>query len=105
MRCSNCGSANRMGAHYCGNCGCPLVLTPEAELIADRTRDFTGRTWVLDEVAEWLDKGQERFLFITGEPGSGKTALAAWLAIAGPPPDDAEAQAPSWLWQRRCAEA
>jgi len=43
---------------------------------------------VLKEAIDWLDYGSERFLLITGEPGSGKTALAAWLAGAGPVPEE-----------------
>lgn len=59
--------------------------------IAERAEGFVGREWVLDEVAEWMDHGAGRFLLITGEPGSGKTALAAWLAGAGPSGQDAKA--------------
>jgi hypothetical protein len=47
---------------------------------------------VLDEVLNWLDHRNERFLLISGEPGSGKTALAAWLAGAGPVPEDVGAR-------------
>jgi hypothetical protein len=54
--------------------------------LADRVTDFTGRRWVLDKVAEWMsDCNAPRVLLITGEPGCGKTALAAWLAA----PNDA----------------
>lgn len=50
------------------------------ELTAERTRDFAGREWVFAEVSQWLqDPGGPRFLVITGEPGSGKTAIAAQL--------------------------
>jgi hypothetical protein len=49
--------------------------------LADRVNDFSGRQWVVDTVAEWLrDTSAPRVLLITGEPGCGKTALAAWLA-------------------------
>ena len=50
--------------------------------------DFTGRGWVLGEVENWRAHRPERYLIITGEPGAGKTALAAWLVGLGPPPDD-----------------
>jgi hypothetical protein len=56
--------------------------------IAKRAENFTGRLWALREVSDWLDHGTERFLLITGEPGGGKTALAAWLAGAGPSPEE-----------------
>jgi hypothetical protein len=59
--------------------------------IAERTKDFVGRLWVLKEVTDWVDRGNERFLLVTGEPGSGKTALAAWLAGSGPRPWDKDA--------------
>jgi energy-coupling factor transporter ATP-binding protein EcfA2 len=57
----------------------------------ERAEGFVGRRWVLDEISGWLEMGSERYLVITGEPGSGKTALAAWLAGAGPVPKDADA--------------
>jgi hypothetical protein len=57
------------------------VVVPED--ISKRAENFVGREWVLDEVADWMDQGTERFLFITGQPGSGKTALAARLVGAG----------------------
>jgi len=56
--------------------------------VAERAQDFVGRLWVLNKVIDWVDQGNERFLLITGEPGSGKTALAAWLAGGGPRPPD-----------------
>jgi ABC-type molybdenum transport system ATPase subunit/photorepair protein PhrA len=45
---------------------------------------FAGRGWVARQVADWLVSETERFLVITGEPGSGKIALAAWLAGLDP---------------------
>lgn|SRR5579859_4159638 len=60
---------------------------------AERARNFAGRTWVLERVIAWLDDRNQRILLITGEPGSGKTALAAWLAGGGPAPLESTAQA------------
>jgi hypothetical protein len=48
--------------------------------IADRTRNFTGREWVFRAIHEWLsDPDGSRYFLLTGEPGSGKTAIAAQL--------------------------
>ncbi|WP_433971892.1 hypothetical protein [Tunturiibacter lichenicola] len=48
--------------------------------IAERTSGFSERNWVFERVHAWLaDPGAPRFLLLTGEPGSGKTAIAARL--------------------------
>jgi len=48
--------------------------------ITDRTRDFTGRKWVFDEIDKWLaTPDAPHMLIITGEPGIGKTSIAAQL--------------------------
>lgn len=48
--------------------------------IAEHTRDFVGREWVFAELDAWLaDPKGSRFFIITGEPGIGKTAIAARL--------------------------
>ena len=60
--------------------------------ISARAANFAGRTWLLDTVLTWAEAGDGRFLVISGEPGSGKTALAAWLLGAGPLPEDAAAR-------------
>lgn len=49
-----------------------------ADLIADRTQGFSGRGWVLEAVGRWLaDPGGARVFLLTGDPGTGKTAVAA----------------------------
>jgi hypothetical protein len=49
-------------------------------IIADRTRDFVGREWVFAEIDRWLaDPEGPPFFLITGEPGIGKSAIAARL--------------------------
>ncbi len=42
--------------------------------------EFTGREWVLDAVSAWLAGGEGRHFLLTGEPGSGKSAIARHLA-------------------------
>jgi hypothetical protein len=72
----------------------PVPSLPES--VRERAVGFVGRRWVLDEVRRWLEDRSERYFMILGEPGSGKTAVAAWLAgamaSAGSP---AAADAPS----------
>jgi tetratricopeptide (TPR) repeat protein len=47
---------------------------------ADHTRNFTGREWVFQAVNDWLAKTDgSRVFLLTGEPGSGKTAIAGRL--------------------------
>lgn len=61
--------------------------------IAQRAGGFVGRDWVLKLIEDWADRGRDRFLILAAEPGFGKTALAAWIAGAGPVPDDLTAWA------------
>lgn len=48
--------------------------------IARLSENFTGRQWVLDEIDDWLKHKEERFFILTGEPGIGKSVIAARLA-------------------------
>jgi ATP-dependent Clp protease ATP-binding subunit ClpA len=41
------------------------------------TEGFTGRKWVFKEIERWLQQDNERFFILTGEPGVGKSAIAA----------------------------
>ena len=47
-------------------------------------RSFVGRTWLDNIVNDWLGNGNERFLFIKGKPGSGKTAISTHLLTVLP---------------------
>ena len=48
--------------------------------ISKHIPDFTGRKWLFDELEEWISDEQSRVFFITGDPGTGKSAVMAWLA-------------------------
>src|SRR5713226_9169738 len=49
--------------------------------IAERTRDFAGREWVFQAVNDGLaNPAGSRYFLLTGEPGSGKTAIASRLS-------------------------
>lgn len=49
--------------------------------IADRTRYFADRSWVFGGIKEWLaTRVAPSVLILKGDPGSGKTAIAAGLA-------------------------
>jgi len=48
--------------------------------ITDHTRDFTGRGWVFRDINDWVEQVDgPHFFLITGEPGSGKTAISGRL--------------------------
>jgi hypothetical protein len=52
-----------------------------SDYIADRTKNFTGREWVFETIQNWLAaQDSDRYFLLTGQPGSGKTAIAARLA-------------------------
>jgi hypothetical protein len=51
------------------------------DLITQHSKNFTGRKWVFAEIDHWFaNLAAPRFFIITGEPGIGKTAIAAQLA-------------------------
>jgi WD40 repeat protein len=53
-------------------------LPRSTETIQRLTREFTGREWVFAEIDRWLEDPEAgRFFILTGEPGVGKSALAA----------------------------
>jgi len=54
---------------------------------------FAGRTWLLATLLEWFEKTSDRMFILTGEPGSGKSMVMAWLMGAGPLPADPKAKA------------
>ena len=52
---------------------------PFDEHIARLIKGFTGREWVFAQVDAWLRCSDIRFFLLTGEPGVGKSAVAARL--------------------------
>jgi hypothetical protein len=60
--------------------------------ISERTKQFAGRVWVFERIHKWFTlPGASRFLLLTGDPGSGKTAIASRLVefsrgVVTPPP-------------------
>jgi hypothetical protein len=66
------------------------MMIPELpKTIAANIAHFTGRTWLLPPILEWFENSNNRIFILTGEPGTGKSALMAWLAGGGPWPADA----------------
>ncbi len=56
------------------------LVTDFASYIAEHTQDFTGREWIFAQFDRWLKSvDSPQFFIITGEPGIGKTAIAARL--------------------------
>jgi hypothetical protein len=52
----------------------------QADWIAHRAANFVGREWVFRAIDRWLaDADGPHYFVITGEPGVGKTTLAARL--------------------------
>jgi len=43
------------------------------------TEVFTGRSPILNDIDHWLQQNDQRFFILTGEPGVGKSAIAAHL--------------------------
>jgi len=52
--------------------------------------NFTGRTWLLPVILHWLEQTDDRLFILTGDPGTGKSMIIAWLGGAGPAPAEAD---------------
>jgi tetratricopeptide (TPR) repeat protein len=66
-----------------------VIQLPES--IANTIHHFTGRSWLLPPLLNWLERSHQRYFIITGAPGTGKSAIADWLAGTGSLPADPEA--------------
>jgi hypothetical protein len=53
---------------------------------------FTGLTWLLPPLLDWLEHDDRRIFLLVGSPGTGKSLIIAWLAGAGPLPVDPQAE-------------
>ncbi|WP_018687141.1 hypothetical protein [Actinokineospora enzanensis] len=77
------GSVYQAGTMYLGRVGAPAVddaVRDDRALIADVLRDgFTGRAWLLARIEAFLRDRRCGYLWIEGDAGVGKTALAAYL--------------------------
>lgn len=47
--------------------------------IEEKTRGFVGRQWILNKVEHFMDDNPRGYYFIVGDPGIGKSALAAQM--------------------------
>ena len=55
----------------------PFDFGPE---LARHLCDFSGREWIGSMLDAWIANPHGRMLVVTGEPGIGKSAIAAWLS-------------------------
>jgi hypothetical protein len=55
--------------------------------------EFTGRTWLLPRIRQWLEKTSDRVFLVSGKPGAGNSMISAWLSGKGPAPNEPAAAA------------
>jgi len=55
-----------------------------AAFLSAKCKRFVGREWLFEEIDTWRPGSDERTLLIKGDPGIGKSALAAQLAQMNP---------------------
>jgi len=59
----------------------PLDFSVE---LAKYSQGFVGREWLIRRIDSWLRGSPRRASVLVGEPGAGKSAFAAWLAVRRP---------------------
>lgn len=68
-------------------------MLPELpQIVAKNIQYFTGRTWLLSPLLQWLSQSKDRMFLIVGGPGIGKSTIIAWLAGWGPLLADVDAK-------------
>ena len=56
-------------------------ISPDTRISELLGQGFVGRQWLVRDIDRWLQENQaSRVFLLTGEPGVGKSAFAAWLA-------------------------
>jgi len=55
-----------------------------AARLDEKRLGFTGREWLFEEIEAWRSQASERALLITGDPGTGKSAVVAELVHRNP---------------------
>jgi hypothetical protein len=58
---------------------------PSVQGTAEVPGRFTGRTKVINEIVAWLDGTDESVRIVTGDPGSGKSAVLGWVVLSSDP--------------------
>ena len=66
-----------------------------------KAKNFTGREWLTGKVNSWLHSSNDQILLLTGDPGSGKSAFIAHLALTHPEGKAAHFFIRSWDATRR----
>jgi len=86
----------------------PSFKTDPAPNTQHPTPNLVGREAELSQLHRWLDKaleGERQIVFVTGEPGIGKTTLMeAFLADVGAHCDAPGARGEAWLGRGQCIE-
>src|SRR5438045_1470422 len=85
-----------------------MTVSLSREDLADRTKDFTGRDWVLDALESWLATSTDRAFVLVGDPGTGKSAIAARLVQMGSgevQPDGHRSLSPGFLFHAHFCRA